>query len=127
MRCSFFRDVRLWESAIRKPNIKKTVSVLNGFQKNILTSDIVGNYPILIGIAADSKDLIETTPIAHKVERRSLKPITLQQFTHIEVPLEKVAETEGILKQKGVSIPVKPLEFVDLYCAKQALDKLAYV
>ena len=126
LRRSFFRDIRMWESAIRKPDNKKIVSILNGFRRQILVSDIEGNYPILIGIVAETKDLIETTPIARRVERRSLKLITLTQCTHIEVPLQNVAETEKILKEKGVSLPVIPLEFGDLYLADQSLDKLTY-
>lgn len=125
-RLSFFRDIRIWESAIRKPNGKR-VSVLNVFLRKTLVSDIEGNYPILIGIVACAKDLIETTPIARKVERRSLKPVTLQQFTHIEVPLQRIAETEEVLKQKCISIPVIPLEFCDVYLANQPLDKLTYL
>ena len=92
-----------------------------------MLTDIEGNYPVLIGVVAGAKDLIETTSIAHKVERRSLKPITLQQFTHIEVPLQNIAETEKVLKDQGVSIPVLPLEFGDIYLADQPLDKLAYL
>jgi len=121
---TFFRDIRSWESAIRKPNGKR-VSVLNVFLRKTLVSDIEGNYPILIGIVADSKELIETTPIAHKVERRSLKPIMLTQCTHIEVPLQNVVETEKILRERGVSLPVLPLEFGDLYLSDQPLEKLA--
>ena len=127
LRHSFFRDLRIWESAIRRPDTKKKVSILNVFQREILLTDIEGNYPVLIGVVAGAKDLIETTSIAHKVERRSLKPITLQQFTHIEVPLQNIAETEKVLKDQGVSIPVLPLEFGDIYLADQPLDKLAYL
>lgn len=125
-RGSFFRDVRIWESAVRRPGKHKTVSILNGFRRNILVSDIEGNYPILIGVAPDAQDLIETTPIAHKFEQRSLQPISLQQFTHIEVPLLRVEETKIALKERGIPIPVIPLEFGDIYLADQPLDKLAY-
>ncbi|MEK7628107.1 MAG: hypothetical protein AAB421_01670 [Patescibacteria group bacterium] len=123
---SFFRDIQIWESAIRRPDKRKTVTVLNGFQKQIQVSDIEGNYPILFGIVAETKDLVETTLIARKVERRSLKPITMQQFTHIEVPLQNVVETEKILKDNGITLTVIPLEFGDMYLANQPLDKLAY-
>ena len=83
---------------MRDRDNKKIVSFLSGFRRQILVSDIEGNYPILIGIVAETKDLIETTPIARRVERRSLKLITLTQCTHIEVPLQNVAETEKILE-----------------------------
>lgn len=125
-RGSFFRDLQIWESAIRKPDMKKRVSILNVFQKRAAVSDIKKNYPILIGVVAESKDLIETTRIARKFEQRSLKPISLKQFTHIEVPLQNVAETEKVLNEQGVLIPVIPLEFGDIYLANQPLDRLAY-
>ena len=125
-RGSFFRDLQIWESAIRKPDTKKRVSILNVFQRCAAVSDIKENYPILIGVVAEAKDLIETTPIAHKFEQRSLQPITLQQFTHVEVPLQRIAETEKVLNDHGVSIPVIPLEFGDMYLADRSLDELAY-
>lgn len=126
-RRTFFQDIRSWEGAMRKPDGKKSVSILDVFRDEIPTSDISGNYPILIGMNVSSKDLIDTIPLTHKVEQRSLKPISLKQWTHIEVPLQKVALTEEILAQKGIVLPVIPLEFVDVYLSSLPLEKLAYV
>lgn len=90
-------------------------------------SDIESNYPLLIGIAKGTREVIDTMPLARAVEVRSLQPVMLKDFTHIEVPLEKVKETEEFLKIKGISVPVLPLEFVDIYLANVPLKNLAYV
>ncbi len=126
LRTSFSRDVQNWASAIRKPSKGKVVSIFDIFKGHIPTSDIVGNYPVLIGIVADPKDLINTIPLTHKVEQRSLHTVMLAQFTHIEVPLQYVAITEEILKETGVFLPVIPLEFGDMYLANQPVQVLAY-
>ncbi len=125
-RPSFFQDIQSWSSAIRKPNKKKVVSILNIFRGDVPVSDIAGNYPILIGIVIESENLIDTIPLTNKVEKRSLKLIKLSQFTHIEVPLQKIAETKKILEKRGISLPIVPLEFGDLYLANQPLETLAY-
>ena len=96
------------------------------FKGDIPTSDIEGNYPILFGIKADTNELITTIPLTHKVEQRSLKPITLEMFSHIEVPLCKVIETKDLLKTHNVDITVIPLEFGDIYLAGTPLEQLAF-
>jgi hypothetical protein len=47
-------------------------------------------------------------------------------FTHFEVPLQHVNETESILKQHNVSLPVIPMEFGDIYLADKPLKELAF-
>jgi len=125
-RTSFSKDIQNWAGAIRKPHKKKGVSIFDIFKNDIPTSDIEGNYPILIGLAANATHLIDTIPLTHKVEQRSMKPMTLDTFTHLEVPLKNVSETENILKQHGVSLPVIPIEFGDIYVADIPLQKLAF-
>lgn len=125
-RRSFFKDIQNYSNTIRKPTGEKTGSIFDIFRSEIPVSNIEGNYPILIGLCIESTDLIETIPLTHKVEQRSLKPITLTQFTHIEVPLEKVFETERMLKNRNLSLLVIPIEFTDVYLADLSLEKLAY-
>ena len=125
-RSSFSKDVQNWASAIRKPHKNKVVSIFDIFKGDIPTSDIDGNYPILIGIATNSQELINTIPLTSKVEERSLQPITIDMFTHLEVPLQMVAKTEDILKEHNVSLPIIPMEFGDIYLANEPLDKLAF-
>lgn len=126
LRTLFFKDVQNWASAIRKPQKGEVIGILDMFKGDIPTSDIAGNYPILFGIKADMKELIDTIPLTHKVEQRSLKPITLNMFTHIEVPLQKVSETDFLLKKHNIDIPVLALEFGDIYLADTPLNELAF-
>ena len=126
VRYSFSKDIQNWASAIRKPVNQKVISISDIFKGNIPTSDIKDNYPVLIGIATDSKHLIETIPLTHKVERRSLQSINLGKFTHLEVPFDKVKEIQQLLAEKKVNVKVLPLEFVDLYMSDVSLKQLAY-
>ena len=126
LRTSFSRDIQNWGSAIRKPVNGKVISIRDMLWGNIPTSDITGNYPVLIGVAVTSKKLIETVPLTHKVEQRSLHPIPLTAFTHIEVPREYVVETESLLKKHQIQIPVIPLEFGDMFLANVPLRELAF-
>ncbi len=125
-RPSFFQDIQSWTRAIRKPDDKNLPSMSDIFGGYITASDIAGNYPVLIGVVANPENLVDTIPLTHKVEQRSLHKIILAQFTHIEVPLQYVATTEEILKEKSIFLPVIPLEFGDLYLANEPLDKLAF-
>jgi hypothetical protein len=126
LRTSFSKDIQNWASAIRKPKKGKVIGILDMFKGDIPTSDIEGNYPVLIGIKADSSELIETIPLTNKVEQRSLKPITLEMFSHIEVPLGRVKETEDMLNTYDIDIPVIPLEFGDIYLTNTPLEQLAF-
>lgn len=125
-RASFSKDVKNWASAIRKPHNNKVVSIFDVFKGDIPTSDISGNYPVLIGVTTNPRDLIDTLPLTHKVEQRSLHPITLSMFTHLEVPLQHITETERLLKGHNIELPVIPIEFGDIYLANEPLEKLAF-
>jgi hypothetical protein len=126
LRTSFSNDIQNWASAIRKPKNGKVIGILDMFKGDIPTSDIEGNYPILFGIKADMRELITTIPLTHKVEQRSLTPVTLEMFTHIEVPLCNVTQTQDLLKTHNMDIPVLPLEFGDIYLANTPLERLAF-
>jgi hypothetical protein len=125
-RTSFSKDIQNWASVIRKPYDKKVVSIFDIFKGDIPTSDIKGNYPVLIGVTTNPKDLVDTIPLTRKVEQRSLQPITVDMFTHLEVPLQNINETEILLKEHNVSLPVIPIEFGDIYLANEPLAKLAF-
>lgn len=126
LRKTFSRDIQNWASAIRKPTNGKVIGILDMFKGDIPTSDIQNNYPLLLGVKADSNKLIETIPLTHKVEQRSLERITLAMCTHIEVPLQNVLETEQLLKEYGIQLAVIPLEFGDLYLVNTPLKILAF-
>ena len=126
LRASSSKDVQNWASAIRKPHNKKVVGIFDIFRGNVPTSDIHGNYPVLIGVATNPKDLIDTIPLTRKVEQRSLQPITLNMFTHLEVPLQNINETEKLLEGHNILLSVIPIEFGDIYLANEPLEKLAF-
>lgn len=126
VRASFSKDVQNWASAIRKPHNEKVVSIFDIFKGDIPTSDINGNYPVLIGVTTNPKHLIDTIPLTRKVEQRSLQPITLNMFTHLEVPLQNIIETKKLLEEHNILIPVIPIEFGDVYLASEPLEKLAF-
>lgn len=126
LRRSSYGNFQTWAGALRKSNGTKVISIRDLVRAKIMSSDIEGNYPILIGIAKDRLKLIDIIPLTHRVEVRSLDPVRLQNFTHIEVPFGKVAETNKFLKERGVSLEVLPLEFVDVYMADLPLKTLTY-
>ncbi len=125
-RRSSFKDLQIWASAIRKPKNGKVLSTWDVVSGHVPGSDIEGNHPLLIGIAGGALDIINTIPLTHAVEVRSLHPVKLKEFTHIEVPFAKVKETEEFFKSKGLQLQVLPIEFVDVYMSDVPLEKLAY-
>jgi hypothetical protein len=64
-------------------------------------SDIIGNYPILIGIKSDDYILLETADYVARYESRIGSPIPVDAFTHLEVPDAKIAEVKALLKKHG--------------------------
>jgi hypothetical protein len=123
------KNLHAWISAIRKPENTKLIGLREIFTVYAPGSDIEGNCPILLGINGENLKVINIVPVAHKdhkVEVRTLQPIRVSDFTHIEVPLSRVAETKRFLKEKGVELDVLPLEYVDLYMSDIPLAELAY-
>ena len=125
-RRSFYKDLQSWVGAIRKPKNGRVISLWHFVNGESPDSDIRGNYPILFGIARGTLEVIDTIPLTHRVEVRSLRPVKLEDFTHMEVPLARIKETEEFLKIKGISLAVLPIEFVDIYLSNTPLEKLAY-
>jgi hypothetical protein len=124
---STFGDIQTWAGSIRKPyQGKRVIGIYDLLKANIPGSDIAGNYPILIGIKNDLTPLIDTIPLTHTVEVRSLSIVTLDKFSHLEVPLNKLEETQVLLKQSNINLPVLPMEMVDVYLSQRPLSELAY-
>lgn len=126
-RRSVYKDLQAWTGAIRKPQNGRVISLWNFVNGESPDSDIDGNYPVLLGIAKGTFQTVDTVPLTHAVEVRSLQAITLRDFTHVEVPFAKIKETEELLKTRGVSLDVLPMEFVDAYMIDLPLKTLAYV
>ncbi|MEK6909694.1 MAG: hypothetical protein AABW61_01295 [Candidatus Aenigmatarchaeota archaeon] len=75
-------------------------------------SDIEGNYPMLIGLGKGAFQEAEIAKVLQRHESRSETPISLWNFTHIEVPEENVPEIKRLLEEDGVNnIPVIPIEW----------------
>lgn len=79
-------------------------------------SDIQGNYPILIGIKRSLVPIEGTPKSIDRHEKRIGESIPMSEFTHLEVPLDKVEETKRQLQKSGRnSAPVIPLEWGEEY------------
>ena len=79
-------------------------------------SDISSNHPILIGIKENAFPEADIAEVLQKHESRATTPISIYQFTHIEVPLANVSEVRDRLYQQGDShLPVIPIEWGEEY------------
>ncbi|MBI4250404.1 hypothetical protein HY622_02340 [Candidatus Uhrbacteria bacterium] len=80
-------------------------------------SDISGNYPMLIGIKAGTFQEIRIAKVLQKHESRSGSPILMHALTHIEVPLQNVAEARSMVASVGLSdLLVLPIEWGEEFC-----------
>lgn len=118
-RPSTFRDIKKYVHSIRK-DPGRNASLFRG---HLLHTDIPGNYPILVGIRHNI-ETINFNKGMQRFEARTDKPIQLQDITHIEVPLKNMQETENLLKEKGVSLTVIPMEFGEVYCSGLGVEEL---
>lgn len=101
-----------WTHTFRKT--KNEWSILDFYK---LRSDIPHNYGVLIGIRKEGVHPIHFNKVVERFETRTDQPIEWKYFTHIEVPLSKVEETERLLKINNVILPVIPIEIGELYCS----------
>lgn len=125
-RRSSIKDLEARVNTLRKPRGKRIVNVRHVLNGEALCSDIDGNYPILVAIAKDNLNVIDNMPLTRAVEVRSLDTVHLKDFTYIEVPLAKVPETKQLLEDKGITMEVLPMEFVDLYMSDLPFRELVY-
>ena len=91
----------------------------------VLGSDIPSNYPILIGIKEDAFEPVEISKYLARYEERSKTNITTNHFTHIECPFENIEETQQLLRDINIDLPVLPLEATEEYVAQFAFTELA--
>ncbi len=88
-------------------------------------SDIPGNYPILIGIKDGAFAAVHASRRIQKHEAKAAEIIRLDDFTHIEIPMENIPETVAFLRAKGRdNIYVLPFEFGEEYCRRFPFSKL---
>jgi hypothetical protein len=122
IRPSSYANTREWIGAIHKKHINIWADILKGRSQG---SDITGNYGILLGIRG-LRDDVTSLPLPRSVEVRTNNRILAEDFTHVEVPLEHVAETRALLDTLNLSLEVLPIEFVDLYLSDRPVRELAY-
>lgn len=88
-----------------------------------LGSDIPGNYPILVGI----KGQVDTATLPGAIARTEVRfthLVSMDDFTHLEVPEEKVSEIKALLARAKLSISVFPIELGEYVASKQSIAKL---
>jgi hypothetical protein len=76
-------------------------------------TDIASNYPILIGIRRGAYITTLGSRFIDLHENRSATPISITDFTHIEVPQEHISETQQMFEVAGYSIPIIAIEVGD--------------
>ena|SRR3989344_5650250 len=120
------QNFRTWGNAICRLDSFRILPIWRAYD---LRSDIPGNYGILFGIKSRviSRESLLPLPFTKNFEVRVAGQISLADMTHVEVPLENVAETKRLLVEKGIGLPVIPLEFGELYCSRFPLTKLMHV
>lgn len=125
-RRSSTKDMQAWAGAVRKPKGKKVMTLKTMWSGESLSSDIEGNYPILIGVAKENLSVIDVIPLTHAVEVRSLNTVHFKDIVYLEVPLARVTETKALLIAHNIEVEVLPMEYVDVYMSTIPLRQLAY-
>ncbi len=120
---SALESAKTWIKAVRRDYKFKILKFWQIFE---LKSDIPLNYPLLFGIKKEIVKTISVTPFMDKFESRTDQQIQLTGFTHIEVPLNRVKETQDFLLSNAINLPVIPLEFGEIYCSQYSAQKLIY-
>ena len=112
------REAKKWPAKVTT----KTSPLFAAFK---LGSDIKGNYPILIGIQKDAFREAEGSACFRRHERKSMTPITVDTFSHIEVPAIYVPETKKILKNHDYhKVAVIPIEGGEAFCSRFTFAQL---
>ena len=73
-------------------------------------TDITTNYPILIGIRPGAYATTSGSRFVDLYEDRIVEPIPIKNFTHIEVPTNRVQETLNLIRSAGYMFPAIALE-----------------
>ena len=88
-----------------------------------LGSDILGNYPILIGVRSLDSQLKLEKPMSH-YEVRADKRIGVANISHIEVPSDKQDEMRELLLSCGIDIPVTSIELGEYVSVQKRFTEL---
>lgn len=89
------------------------------WKKKVDATILEDDYPMLIGLKEGAVSPVRTSWLINaSTEKRSHNIIPTDQFTHIEVPLERMDETQALLETKGISIPLIPIEMGEVYSSR---------
>ncbi len=116
-------SLRQWPEAIKKTDGMSDLSLLKAYKWH---SDIVDNYPILFGIRKDGIKVLKIGQFLDTLEARTPQTIGVENFTHIEVPVDKVKEMEELLQSKNIKLTVIPMEFGEVYSSQFSAERLIY-
>lgn len=86
-------------------------------------SDIVGNYPVLLGIA-DFDDAVTLPKTMAKVEVRLTDPVKIKGLSHVKVPADKVDEVQRLLQNNGYNTSVFPIELSEYSALQHTFTEL---
>lgn len=119
---TFLNNFSRWASYVQNHPIKQAVSFFTFYK---LRSSIRNNYGIVIGINNKRIKEVHYNPTVERFESRCTHQIKFEDMTHIEVPLRNVKETENILRNNKISVPVISMEYCEMYCNLIEFSKLA--
>ena len=88
-----------------------------------LGSDILGNYPILIGIKEFASQVKLEKPMRY-YEVRADRRIAITNISHIEVPYDKQEEVCAVLLAHKIALPVTSIELGECVSAQKSFTEL---
>jgi len=88
-----------------------------------LGSDILGNYPILIGVKELASQVELEKPMRY-YEVRADRRIAITNISHIEVPYDKQEEVRAVLLAHNIALPVTSIELGECASAKKSFTEL---
>lgn len=85
-------------------------------------STIPGNFSVIFGL---KREKVQASPlknmdVSSNFEQRAVLATGLESFSHVEVPIRHVRETQLLLESLGIDLPVLPIEEAELYVGKEA-------
>ena len=108
---------QMWSRKITNARVNPMLAYRQG-------SDIPGNYPILLGVDKTVSTIPTSKAIAESREVRTKDFIPTSAITHFEVPIEKTAESEELLRRYGINTPVVAIEAMEQYVAKKPFEEV---
>lgn len=88
-----------------------------------LGSDILGNYPILIGVKELASQVKLEKPMRY-YEVRADRRIAITNISHIEVPYDKQEEVRAVLLAHKIALPVTSIELGECVSPKKSFTEL---